>query len=359
MRSVVSAFLRGLAAALVISLPALAQAPKPPAGVPMAALDPEFDAKNLPQVKKLREQIAAAEKTKGKGKTQKPSKADRERVEVLRDALVDVGVGYVAQIEIADALLRTELKDALAARYKADFHDTVWRLDQRAIKGDENAQATLGALYRLGVVAEQNSAKACDYYAKAAEKGHVAALYQASACAGTGAERSQLLERAAAGGQPLAQEMVGRACAREKRDRDCTITWLNRAAAQGRSSAMSLLGFMYSQGDLVGRDEKRAFAYFLDAAKLGDMAAQNNIGQMYETGRGTAANPAEAFAWYKRAAERGLGYAQVNVARCYIEARGTPQDYASAKQWLEKAQQQGVGEATKLLDFLAKQGKAG
>jgi len=187
-----------------------------------------------------------------------------------------------------------------------------------------------------------------------AQKGHVAALFHAAACADADAEAAKRLrDLAAEGGHPVAQEMKGRLCLREQPNAECALAWLGRSAAQGRAGAMSLLGWAYSTGELVPRDDKRAFAYLMDAARLGDAAAQNNLGQMYETGRGAPANADDAYAWYQRAAEAGLGSAQVNLARSYIEGRGTAPDRAAAIFWLEQAQKQGVAEAGKLLAWLA------
>ena len=324
----------------------------------MAALDLQFDNRKAVEITRHRQRIADLNRAEAAQlrakKRDKAALAElRKKMEASRNALADLALDYVAQMEMAEALLRLDYGQALADRYRKDLPDTLWRLDRRANAGDARASATLGSLYRLGSVVERSEAKACDYYRRAAQKGYVTALFHASACGDPKSEAArQMRDLAAEGGHPLAQEMKGRLCLREKPDADCALAWLGRAAAQGRASAMSLLGWMYSSGELVPRDDKRAFAYFMDAARLGDAAAQNNLGQMYETGRGVSANANEAFAWYKRAAEAGLGAAQVNVARCYIEGRGSSPDRAAAKSWLEQAQKQGVAEAGKLLEWL-------
>ena len=329
------------------------------AAEPMAALDLQFDQKKAVEIPRLLKRIgdrsrAEAAQARAKRRNQAALSELRKKTEESRNALADLAVDYVAQMEMAEALVRLDYSQALADRYKKGFPHTLWRLDQRAKAGDARASATLGSLYRLGIVAERSEAKACDYYRRAARNGHVAALFHASACADPKSEAAkQLRELAAEGGHPVAQEMKGRQCLREKQDVECALAWLGRAAAQGRAGAMSLLGWTYSTGELVPRDDQRAFAYLMDAAKLGDAAAQNNVGQMYETGRGAPANGGEAFTWYKRAAEAGLGSAQVNLARSYIEGRGTAPDRAAAIFWLEQARKQGVAEAGKLLEWLA------
>jgi TPR repeat protein len=329
------------------------------AGAPMAALDLQFDANKAVEAAQLRKQIARlsrAEAAQVRAKRRNPAALAelRRTMEQARNTLADLAEDYVAQMEMAEALVRLEYGQALADRFRKDLADTLWRLDRRAAAGDARASATLGTLYRLGIVAARNEAKACDYYLRAAQKGQVAALYHASACGDPkSAEALRLRDLAAAGGHPVAQEMRGRECLHEKSNAACALTWLERAAAQGRASALSLLGWTYATGKLVLRDDKRAFGYFMDAALLGDAAAQNNIGQMYETGQGVAASGADAFVWYKRAAEAGLGAAQVNLARSFIEGRGTAPDRVAATFWLEQAQKQGVAEAGKLLEWMA------
>lgn len=349
---------RGMLAMLLLALCApfaLAQS----GVVPMDALDLQFDEKKVAEIIRLRRQIAdlgraEAAQNRAKNRDQAVLAALRAKTEDTRNALADLAVDYVAQMEMAEALVRLEYGQALADRYRKDLRDTLWRLNRRSSAGDARASATLGGLHRLGIVAERSEAIACEHYGRAAQRGHVAALFHASACGDPkSAAAGQMLDQAANAGHPLAQEMKGRLCLRETRDAACALAWLGRAAAQGRAGAMSLLGWAYSSGELFARDDKRAFAYFMDAARLGDLAAQNNVGQMYETGRGEPANPGAAFAWYKRAAEAGLGSAQVNLARAYIEGRGTAVDRAAARFWLEQARKQGVAEAVKLLDWLA------
>ncbi len=370
-----------LAAAPLLSFPLIVAGQN--VGEPMAVLDPAFDRKKAVEIARLRRQIGeqtriAAAQARAKKRNSAALAASRRKIEDLRNAVTDLAVDYVAQMEMAEALVRLEVGEQLAERYRKDLSDTLWRLGQRANAGNVRAQATLGTLYRLGIVAGRSEERACGYYRRAAEKGHVAAMFHASECVkGKGGQTmltagekggltpfsrssadpkpdaaKRLLDRAAEGGHPVAQEMFGRECLGERPNAECAITWIGRAAAQGRASAMSLLGWIYSTGHLGRRDERRALSYFLDAAKLGDAAAQNNAGQMFETGRGTQASGEEAFAWYQRAAEGGLGAAQVNLARCYIEARGTARDLAKARAWLELARKQGVPEAGKLLEWL-------
>lgn len=326
---------------------------------PMAVLDLQFDTKNAVEIMRLRKQIADLRRSdaalsRARSRNKAAQAESHRKAEAARNALADLAVDYVAQLEMAEALMRLDYGRALADRFRRGLSDTLWRLNQRSKAGDARASATLGSLYRLGIVVKRSEERACDYYRLAAQKGHVAALFHASDCGDpNSAAVAHMRELAAEGGHPVAQELKGRECLREKQNVECALTWLGRAAAQGRASAVSLLGWIYLTGELVPRDDKRAFAYLMDAAKLGDAAAQNNVGHMYETGRGVTADGGKAFTWYGRAAKAGLGSAQVNLARSYIEGRGTATDKAAAAFWLEQARKQGVAEAGKLLEWLA------
>lgn len=129
---------------------------------PMAALDLQFDAKQVVETARLRKQIAnliRAEAAQARAKSRnKAERAEiRNKLEDARNALADLAVDYVAQMEMAEALVRLDYGQALADRYKKDITDTLWRLDRRSNAGDARASATLGSLYRLGIVAAQNN----------------------------------------------------------------------------------------------------------------------------------------------------------------------------------------------------------
>src|SRR5450759_2569151 len=189
---------------------------------PMAALDLQFDQKKAVEITRLRKQIAdlsRVETAQARAKKRKTAAlaASRQKMEELRNAIADLAVDYVAQMEMAEALVRLDYGQALADRYRKDFSDTLWRLDQRANAGDARASATLGSLYRLGIVAERREGQACDYYRRAAQKGHVAARFHASACGDPKSEAAnRMRELAAEGGHPVAQEMKGRQCLRNR-----------------------------------------------------------------------------------------------------------------------------------------------
>jgi TPR repeat protein len=66
-----------------------------------------------------------------------------------------------------------------------------------------------------------------------------------------------------------------------------------------------LLGFLYTQGIGVERNEATAFAWVLKAAEQGNAAGQAQLGKLYLAGRGVERDYGSAFKWAQKAAEQG------------------------------------------------------
>ncbi|MGP1677969.1 MAG: tetratricopeptide repeat protein [Burkholderiales bacterium] len=276
--------------------------------------------------------------------------------EPTRQTLGLISVELANRILDLDALDRKDEIAHWTEVIRKDLHDTFWRTTQLA-KSDDRAAAALGLFYSEGILTARAPEKGCEQYARAAQRGHVAAAYQAALCkARTDPALAKiLLERAAEKDHAGAQELMGRACIEgEHKDNTCAFEWLERSAARGRPSAMSLLGWLYAS-DPERLDLVKSVNYYRAAAGAGDQAAQNNLGELYETGRGVAQDATQAFNWYARAAKAGFPQAQLNLARLYAAGSGVARDRASARRWAERAQEQGQTRAQELLDWLAAQ----
>ncbi len=71
-------------------------------------------------------------------------------------------------------------------------------------------------------------------------------------------------------------------------------------AEKGDHQAQYLLATTYS-----GRDELKAFKWYMKSAKLGNPEAQLRVGKMYSFGLGVKKNTQKAIFWYKQSAQRG------------------------------------------------------
>ena len=145
--------------------------------------------------------------------------------------------------------------------------------------------------------------------------------------------------------------------------------WFRSAARQGHAAAQFNLGFHYREGRGVPQDDARAIRWYRRAAEQGDADAQNNLGGMYARGDGVPPNGAEAVQWWTLAAEQRHAVAQYNLGFMYgdgldlslgpagaaramagdrpalarRDGRTVPQDYVRAHMWLTLASSHGTG----------------
>jgi len=82
------------------------------------------------------------------------------------------------------------------------------------------------------------------------------------------------------------------------------IDWFNKAAQQGSPEAMNRIGEMWAAGINGAPDPKEAAKWFEQAAAKGLPEAQYNLGLCFEKGDGVAANPVRAWEWLQLAAEQ-------------------------------------------------------
>ena len=85
-------------------------------------------------------------------------------------------------------------------------------------------------------------------------------------------------------------------------DREGDIDSVRKRAEAGDAAAQRNLGYRYSLGIDVEKDEALAFEWTKKAAEQGDAKAMFNLANDYARGQGTGADAAEALAWYRKAA---------------------------------------------------------
>ena len=96
--------------------------------------------------------------------------------------------------------------------------------------------------------------------------------------------------------------------------------WFRRAADQGYTRAMCLLGWLYDFcAEFTQKNQQYEFAFF------------------YYFGDGTFRDNAQAARWYRMAAEKGDSVAQHRLGCMYRDGRGVQQDSAKAERWLRVA----------------------
>jgi len=83
---------------------------------------------------------------------------------------------------------------------------------------------------------------------------------------------------------------------------------LTPIATKGHHKAQYLLATTYT-----GRDDLKAFEWFMKSAKQGNDESQFLIGKMYSFGMGVKQNTDKAIFWYKQSAKRGNKTAKQNL----------------------------------------------
>ena len=266
-------------------------------------------------------------------------------------------LAVVVATDLERALSAGDADSAVALRklIERKLPDTRWRLGFIGRHGAGGGYFALGVMALHGILGERDREVACPLFSSAWDQGFLDSAYRLSDCVAEKdpARAEDLLRAAAESGHAMASEQLGRRCLEAKpQDLKCAFTRISAAAAAGRASAKSLLGWMYAQGAGVGADPQRALALYLEAANAGDLSAKNNLGELHETGRGVPVNPAKAVEYYGAAAEAGFAPAQFNLGRLYAAGTGVARDADKARTWLRSAMSAGIRPAQKILDWL-------
>ena len=88
------------------------------------------------------------------------------------------------------------------------------------------------------------------------------------------------------------------------------VEWYQKAAAQGNADAQNNLGAQYFNGDNVPKDLAKAVEWFQKAAAQGNAIAQYLLGRMYWLGEGVSKNHVLAYAWLNLSAAQGFDAAK-------------------------------------------------
>ena len=231
--------------------------------------------------------------------------------------------------------------------YEAGEYDKARSLWQDAI-----AQGSIEATYRLGVLANegragQDATDAFAYFENAAGKGHAKAQYNLALAyeRGLGVVRDRekslhWLHKAAAQGNADAQYMIGLLLLGERDAADSApqapaeaISWFERAAGAGNTNAQLQLGTLYLEGKLVPEDPGKAIRWFGAALENGEIMA---LRPMLEAREATT-RPQTGIAQLQEQSSRGDPEARHELASRYFNGRGVERDRDQAMQLLREA----------------------
>lgn len=121
--------------------------------------------------------------------------------------------------------------------------------------------------------------------------------------------------------------------------------WMHLAELGG-VDAQKKLGDLYSTGQGVPKNYRKAISWYTLSGKQGNVDAQYRLGFLYSHGHGIPVDYIRAVKWYRRAAEQGHVLAQKDLGYLYYHHRGYPKrvierNYQTAFKWLLLAAEQG------------------
>jgi ankyrin repeat protein/TPR repeat protein len=138
----------------------------------------------------------------------------------------------------------------------------------------------------------------------------------------------KLIVESAEAGNPFAQAYVGEFYqglfpkATEKEIRRETIAWLKRAADSGHAKSAYNLARLYSDGEFIPGNPKKALYWFKRAGEHGNHYAYYHIAHNFQHGdEGFPLDQGRAFEWYEKAARCGNGHASKTLAEAYEKGK--------------------------------------
>lgn len=236
-----------------------------------------------------------------------------------------------------------------------------------AARGDVTAMLALAMTYHDGVVVARDDALAKDYFKKALSSvkdtdypvmTRIGRMYKMGGFEGK--DKTQALgwfEKAAKGGDPIAQLEIGRLIvwgSVERYTAADAVKYFKAAARGGNQDALLELGKAYAGGRGVPVDHFEAVKYFARAAEMGVPEGMRQYGIALLRGRGVTQNTASGMAMLQRAASLGAFEANMDLGAYY--AYGPEKNMATAVNYWKKAAEQNVADGQYLYGHALVQG---
>jgi len=131
--------------------------------------------------------------------------------------------------------------------------------------------------------------------------------------------------------------------------------WIGRAAAGGEPVAQNFLGVLYQTGTGVGADMTAAIRWYEEAARRGNLKAMTNLGKLYAGGWREGVDYVKAAGWFGRAAAYGEADAEFDLAILYERGLGVSRNLGEAYKWYAVAGAGGDSHARARAEILAAQ----
>lgn len=260
-------------------------------------------------------------------------KADGGRERVFEQD-IRMGEGSVKKVEARLEMAKlnageeARLKQMEERLEKMSFGD----LQKEAATGNTDAMLKLADYYRFGENgAPKNIELSVTWYRKAAEAGNVEAMQKFSKFLYVGIGISA--------------------------DPNQSIIWRTKAAEAGNIEAMIALADMYGKGtsSAFPKNDTEALRWYRRAAEQGDTFGMSMVGTFYYNGRGVSESNEEAVAWWRKAAAAGDTDVMFVLGRSYAKGEGVPASEEQAIYWWRKAAE-GKKPSSEAVEELKKRG---
>lgn len=209
--------------------------------------------------------------------------------------------------------------------------------------------------HQLGraLLADRQVDAANQAFRKAADEGHMRAIYQIGYmhAVGAGFEKNRktangYYRRSSDLGDPYGMTVWGRSLYHGRDvdvDQRLGLELMLAAADQGHTYAMNDLGGIFLFG--IGRDAdpERGLRFLRAGAERDDIYSLNLLGLSYMRGQGVDADPSRAIEYFTLASDGGHPNAPTNVGRMYRDGFGVSRDLGKAIEFLELGAARGDG----------------
>ena len=138
-------------------------------------------------------------------------------------------------------------------------------------------------------------------------------------------------------------------------DSETGMDWLQQAAAQEQTEALTMLSQKYRDGDGLAADAARSEELLRRAATLGDPVAQTQLGVALREGAGMERNESESVGWFEKAAIQGYIQGQFNLGLAYAYGTGVDPDPVRGTAWLEICAKERYREAIRAVSPVRRQ----
>ncbi len=125
----------------------------------------------------------------------------------------------------------------------------------------------------------------------------------------------------------------------DQNDYERALVEYKRAIDMGHLGAWYDVGWLYTYGQGVEKDQNYAFLCYEKAAKAGHDKAKTMVGRCHYYGRGTPENNEEAFYWLDLAAKEEETGAYETLGLLFLRGDGVAKNYEAARNLLENAKQ--------------------